>query len=835
MGIHLEGYDQKRMQDLQKSLTGENVNVSLISMKDALYIAKSDRKPEEFGLTTDQLRLVTIVKEMQKTELGRDLTQKAAAKDVWLTVDNKESNGSKYNYYSSDKNVVAFAFHDKPGAGANNPSAQPDVVANEVTSNYLGTAYHELGHFYQHDYLHNGQAPADLRSFDKRLWELSVEAQADQFEAEGLRQTAIANGQPAPPQKDRFNDFVNTIRNDDFHKAYYGVERGSLHDGRAVTGTEYAAAFGVVPGTPGNFMQDRIKTTGDLYRTIVYPDAKLSDRFNKESQQEAGIQFSRDDLLDRNKRSGVSVTESPKDGIIMVASKTSENGNDKYELKAFKKINGADPNSGYTMIDYKAAQQAAGSTPPALSVTDTKGRGAGYKFEAKFDEKGVQSDIAKQNPKSGHFDVVAETKSSYNKAEPYESPVVAPPAKTDPAGGSKTPVAPVGTPPKTSAGTQPNPDDVKAIQTELKRRGMYNGPEDGQWNADVNHGLNRYLHEAQQRGTDNGTYHYKVDQIYGTRTQASMEAAIKAKDPAAPSIAMLKALNDMRDSGALRAVYHKEDLSASGPAPIVTAPPTVAPISTPVGGQLTPPKTGPGETYTPPVPPRTPPGSGNGTVPPVQSPQYPPQTRLPQGAVDLTGMTRVDKYGSLPVTLYDGQGGASRVMMDPHALSGVVQVSRDPRMPNNVLLSVSDRDGQNSTAYSMSPSDAGRMLAGYGSPANPLYQQLRGINFQIVAEQANARQAASTPERRWEAAYGQPPYSSGDSRATRSSRDFPTAPQMGAAFTMESRGVGPYATMMAQREAMIMAQRERIIMNAGGFEPRERGGVSVNIGIRLGR
>lgn len=377
---------------------------------------------------------------------------------------------------------------------------------------------------------------------------------------------------------------------------------------------------------------------------------------------------------------------------------------------------------------------------------------------------------------------------------------------------------------------QPRTEDVKAIQTALKDRGMYNGPLDGAWNADLNHGLNQYLWEQQQAGKDAGTYSLKVDQIYGRETKKSMEAAMKAGNPFAPSTALFTALNNMYESGALRAVYQKEDLNIdSGPVTVTATPDKIEPVSTPVATQLMQPSgTAAVEQFAQPAPAGAPSAGAQG---PAQ-----PQVRLPPGAVDLTGLVRSNDYGAgNPVTLYDWQGNRSTVALGPEALSGVVQLSRDPQIPNNIMLTVSDRAGQNATSYSMSASDAARTLAGYGTPAAPLGQQVQDINREIVRDQLNATRRANSyhvppeyvqpnPAPNWDGRFANVQYR--NHLPPEPIRDFPNAPQMGAAFALEARGAGPYAMMMAQREA--------IMMNGGGYDPRDRG-VSVNIGLRIGQ
>ncbi len=590
--------------------------------------------------------------------------------------------------------------------------------------------------------------------------------------------------------------------------------------------------------------------------------ARVVAGVEKTAAHDDGKIFNRAELMARDKTPGTAVTEAPGNGLLMVTSKGTEKGQDKYEVKVFERQNVGTPQEGYVLVGYNAKQQAAGAPPPKMSVDfeEKDGQFKGkYRFEAAFDNKGVKADIEKATTKSKYFGLssettyspVAERQADYAKGAPppksvpvpvpapapAPAPVKSEPVKTEPA---KTP--PPGSAPAKAAPAQPDPADVKAIQTELKGRGMYSGQPDGKWSPELNHALNKYLWEQQTAGKDAGTYKLNVDQIYGGETKKSMEAAMKAKDPLAPSPAMFKALNDMRDSGALRTVYRKEDLHVPGPVTVTADAPKVAPVSAPAGGRITPPGTrSPAETYEPPAPPRTlPAGGGYGQLPARgAAPQTQPQAGLPPGAVDLTGLRRADKYGATFVTLSDDQGRQVRASLDPQALSGVVQVGRDPRNPNNVLLSVSDRDGQNRASYSMSAIDAGRVVSGYGAPANPLFQQIRGINVQILSEQIAAR------ENRRNAGYGAPDYGQQTAPPNWRPADayssqpparpygaFPTAPQMGVAFGMESRGVGPYGAMMAQREAMIMARREQIIMNAGGFEPR---GVSVNIGVRFGR
>lgn len=151
----------------------------------------------------------------------------------------------------------------------------------------------------------------------------------------------------------------------------------------------------------------------------------------------------------------------------------------------------------------------------------------------------------------------------------------------------------------------PSPADIKVVQTELASRGLYGGPVNGQWNQDVNRGLNMLMYTAQNDGKTEGTYNGNIDLRYGTGTAGSMAAGISSNSPNAVSPQFLAAMNSMYKNGALQTVYRSEkpELVAARLEPLtVTAKadevkPEVAPIVAEIKQPLvTAPATSPTET-----------------------------------------------------------------------------------------------------------------------------------------------------------------------------------------------------------------------------------------------
>ncbi len=103
-----------------------------------------------------------------------------------------------------------------------------------------------------------------------------------------------------------------------------------------------------------------------------------------------------------------------------------------------------------------------------------------------------------------------------------------------------------------------NPADIRAIQTELAKRGLYTGPVDGKWNASVNQGLNVLIYTAQKEGQTAGLYKDDIDLRYGHGTATVFAASIVAKTPEAVDRPFLEAMNRMYSSGSLQTLYQAE-------------------------------------------------------------------------------------------------------------------------------------------------------------------------------------------------------------------------------------------------------------------------------------
>jgi hypothetical protein len=116
--------------------------------------------------------------------------------------------------------------------------------------------------------------------------------------------------------------------------------------------------------------------------------------------------------------------------------------------------------------------------------------------------------------------------------------------------------------PQKTAPPAASPADIKAVQQELSRRGLYAGPVDGKWSNDVNQGLNVMIHNAQTEGKDAGIYKGDIDLKYGRNTAALLAVSAASGSPDATDISFLKAMNNMYATGALQTVYKPGDPAA---------------------------------------------------------------------------------------------------------------------------------------------------------------------------------------------------------------------------------------------------------------------------------
>lgn len=263
----------RRPRAVEEQLGGEKISENVISARDVLKYARMDKDKLPASLTTAQRRLVSLVADAQQIPLGREMTAKAAELNILYAVDNNVDGGG---YYSDSLGLVAMEFKDDT----------PDQVCDyssdeafEASRNWFREVlYHELTHMYQHRVWNNGAAPEGTRSFDRKLWSLSMESQADLVAAEGMRQHRLtdAGAELTPPKnEDLCAAFTNCILNDAFHRRYYKVSEGRLDDGKPVDAVRFSQAFGSFPGAKDNFLSPLIRTSEEFYGVLVQPCDEL--------------------------------------------------------------------------------------------------------------------------------------------------------------------------------------------------------------------------------------------------------------------------------------------------------------------------------------------------------------------------------------------------------------------------------------------------------------------------------------------------------------------------------------------------------------------------------
>ena len=136
-----------------------------------------------------------------------------------------------------------------------------------------------------------------------------------------------------------------------------------------------------------------------------------------------------------------------------------------------------------------------------------------------------------------------------------------------------------------------SPADIKAVQTELASRGLYDGAVNGKWNKETNQGLNQLIAGAQTEGQQAGLYKGNLDNKYGNGTAQVFATSIAAKSPQAVDPAFVKAMNNMYTTGALQTVYKADPpqrVVAPDQAITVAAKATEVPLEhTPITASLT--------------------------------------------------------------------------------------------------------------------------------------------------------------------------------------------------------------------------------------------------------
>ena len=249
-----------------------NPFTGMISAKEALERVRTGAL--DAGLGEDQKKLVYIISKLQNSNLGREMTQRAADFDYYYAVHNHIEGGG---VHIGPVRVIALELVDDGVRSGykHDDTKNEDFLKDEQW--FRKAMAHELTHLYQERIWKNmdapvvwekgKEAPTAMNSFDQKLWGLAVEGQADLF-------SIIVNAQIESKDIDDLNDiddmkaalaFGKYIVNDDFHPSSYGFKGARCDDGRAMTAEEFNKAFGNIPGKKGNFLTSWFRSRADIY------------------------------------------------------------------------------------------------------------------------------------------------------------------------------------------------------------------------------------------------------------------------------------------------------------------------------------------------------------------------------------------------------------------------------------------------------------------------------------------------------------------------------------------------------------------------------------------
>ena len=259
-----------------------NPFTGMISAKEALERAQTD--VVDAGLGEDQKKLVYIIRQLQKSNLGREMTQRAADFDYYYAVHNHINGGG---VHLGTVRIIAMELVDDGANGGQVVDFTDNVDFYKEGRWFRKAMAHELTHLYQDRVWKNIDAPVvwekgkeeptEMNSFDKKLWALAVEGQADLF-------SLIVGAQIESKDIDDLNNiddrkaalaFGDYIMNDKFHPRSYGFKGARCDDGRAMTAEEFNKAFGNIPGKKGNFLTPWFRSRADIYAMFALNPAVL--------------------------------------------------------------------------------------------------------------------------------------------------------------------------------------------------------------------------------------------------------------------------------------------------------------------------------------------------------------------------------------------------------------------------------------------------------------------------------------------------------------------------------------------------------------------------------
>ena len=285
-GEILDEDGRKRRDRLTKFMKQEIFARTVLSASTAVKIATEGLDKYATELSAEQKYIVRLVYETRKTAIGRAMTDLAAKNNTWMCIDNYAPGAA---YYTVTLNVLSMELKD------DGKTIPWDEYSHDETGEWsfknalpelTGIFYHELTHFMQYNVWNNAYAAEGTRSFDKKLWDLFLEAQANVIKK---HYAAIDKSQNQPLPADLVTkmqkDFIQFVLNADGHMSAYEFEKGRLDDGKPMDAADMVAAFGILPGVAGNFMEGRFKTWGEIYSSIVEKNDRMKTHYRAAQKQ----------------------------------------------------------------------------------------------------------------------------------------------------------------------------------------------------------------------------------------------------------------------------------------------------------------------------------------------------------------------------------------------------------------------------------------------------------------------------------------------------------------------------------------------------------------------
>lgn len=248
---------------LTATVGSNNPFTGTISAKDAFAYAQADPAASA-ALSDDQRKIVYIVRQLQKTPLGLEMTKSAADFDYTYAVHNNiRGSGRNFDFFR----LIALELIDDGTSG--DPAADYTDNIKFFTDAWMFRKIlgHELTHLYQGEVWKNRKPPPGLNSFDRKLWKLALEGQAELFANIVSMQFSSAEWNDTGNFDHGWltSSFSKYMEDDRLHPRSYNIMGARCDDGRAMTAEEFNAAFGNIQGRKDNFLSPVIRTREDIY------------------------------------------------------------------------------------------------------------------------------------------------------------------------------------------------------------------------------------------------------------------------------------------------------------------------------------------------------------------------------------------------------------------------------------------------------------------------------------------------------------------------------------------------------------------------------------------